>query len=128
MKVTRCTMFYFLVSPTIEAISPITKTVNESDNVVFFCNASGLPLPSITWSNHKSGTIMSSSGTRLVFNGVKRTDSGTYVCTAINGVVRNDTASTVLNVQCKSIILKMNLIYPSIRSSVCLSVCLSIVI
>ena len=98
-------MFSYIASPVIEAISPVNnKTVNESDSIIFYCNASGFPPPRIEWSKLEDETAVFPAGKELNITRVNRTDSGTYVCTAKNGVYPNATASTVLNVQCKFIL------------------------
>ena len=76
-------------------------TVNETNSVTIYCNATGLPQPIITWSKAGAESTVISSGTELVFSPVRRSDSGTYICTASNGAVSNASASITLNVQCK---------------------------
>mgnify|MGYP001792480276 CR=1 FL=1 len=95
-------LLIFLESPTIRTFIPLNKTVNESDSVYFYCNATGLPSPTITWYKIENGGAALVTNKEIIFNKVNRADSGTYVCTATNGVLGNATASTFLNVQCKS--------------------------
>lgn len=46
------------------------------------CEASGLPIPDITWT--KNDVTIKANGTRLVINDTKESDSGVYECTATN--------------------------------------------
>ncbi|XP_067052599.1 uncharacterized protein [Acropora muricata] len=59
----------------------------ENENVTITCNATGQPLPQITWSKFvgtlpKSRTYVSNGVIRI--RQVKKTDSGTYICEADN--------------------------------------------
>jgi len=59
----------------------------ENENVTITCNATGQPLPQITWSKSvgtlpKSRTYVSNGVIRI--RQVKKTDSGTYICEADN--------------------------------------------
>ena len=59
----------------------------ENENVAIKCNATGEPLPQITWSKSvgtlpKSRTYVSNGVIRM--HQVKRTDYGTYICEADN--------------------------------------------
>ena len=59
----------------------------ENENVAITCNATGQPLPQITWSKSvgtlpKSRTYLSNGVIRI--RQVKKTDSGTYICEAEN--------------------------------------------
>lgn len=91
----------FKVPPTIEILSPVKTIVNESDPVSFYCKASGFPQPTIAWSKLEDGTAIFPGGNDLNYTSVNRTDSGTYICTATNGVLGPATASATLLVQCK---------------------------
>ena len=87
---------FLLVPPSFTAKAD-NKTVNESDEVIFQCTATGNPVPKITW--RKDGRTVAEEGT-LRFT-AQRNDSGLYSCSVDNGL--NDTikAKTFLNVQCK---------------------------
>ena len=72
-------------------------------NVTLTCNASGDPLPSITWT--KIGVAhdqFNFTGHKLHILNVKRTDVGLYRCTANNGFGREATRVSVVNINCKA--------------------------
>ena len=73
-----------------------------------FCNASGNPVPTITWT--RNGSVLTSSVARISFGAesteltitrINRADSGEYRCVANNseGNVTSDAAT--LDVQCE---------------------------
>ena len=103
------------VSPTIETITPLSQAVNETDYVSIYRNASGLPQPSMTWTKLEEGANVLPAGNKLVFNRVNRTDDGTYVCTATNGVLNPATAVSIMYVQCKYYVLVFYLFIYKIR-------------
>ena len=65
--------------------------------VAFYCEATGNPTPTITWT--KDGKTVGERGT-LSF-ATNRDDSGEYMCSADNGLDAPITASVFLDVQCK---------------------------
>lgn len=72
-----------LVSPSIDYISQ-NITVNETDDVILFCNSTGNPSPNITWKFLDNSTKVT-FGERLSLQRVNRSQAGTYRCTATNG-------------------------------------------
>ena len=74
------------------------------------CNATGNPVPTISWNRdgspvNKDGRIsFSNEKKQLTIMNVSRIDSGEYRCVAENRV-GNDTSNATLNVQCKYSIL-----------------------
>ncbi|XP_062871277.1 basement membrane-specific heparan sulfate proteoglycan core protein isoform X2 [Trichomycterus rosablanca] len=65
---------------------PVTKEVNVGSNAVFPCNATGYPVPTITWSK-KGGELppkSSQDGHVLTVPDVTFEDAGAYVCKASN--------------------------------------------
>lgn len=64
-------------------------TVRKDSSLTLTCNASGFPPPRIYWERQHqmlpSGEKRRESD-RLVFSSVSRSDAGTYICTADNGV------------------------------------------
>ena len=99
--------FLTIVAPVITT-QPQVGPVTEGDNVTLFCNASGNPVPTITWT--RNGSVLTSSVARISFEAesreltitsINRTDSGEYRCAANNseGNVTSDAAT--LDVQCE---------------------------
>ena len=73
------------------------KRVIESAIVTFYCNATGNPVPNITWT--KDSKVVG-QGNKLSFP-TDRNRSGTYWCSADNGLNTIANASATLDVQCK---------------------------
>jgi len=77
------------------------------------CNASGEPVPTISWT--KDGSIISASGDsrisfvaenkELTITNVSRADEGEYRCLANNSLGNASSNAAFLNVQCKFIYL-----------------------
>ena len=99
--------FLIIVAPQI-ATQPQGGPVIQGQNVNFFCNASGNPVPTITWT--RNGSVLTSSVARISFGAesreltitsINRADSGEYRCVANNneGNVTSDAAT--LDVQCE---------------------------
>ena len=76
---------------------PINQTVNEDDQTIFHCAATGNPTPRITWI--KDGNTVG-KGDPLSFD-TKRNHTGEYWCSAENGLGLAINTSAYLNVQCK---------------------------
>ena len=99
--------FLIIVAPQI-ATQPQGGPVIEGQNVNLFCNASGKPVPTITWT--RNGSVLTSSVPRISFGAesreltitsINRGDSGEYRCVPNNseGNVTSDAAT--LDVQCE---------------------------
>ena len=78
--------------------------------MTFICNATGLPLPSITWSSNSSSSIPVQSGDDVVIDGTTRQsqitlsnlqldDFQNYTCTATNQY-GNDSETALLGSEC----------------------------
>ena len=96
-------------------------TVNEEETAFFTCQATGTPIPNISWyfngvpvdmGNTTKYTIsemllnaISKSSTLIVMN-VESYDVGIYTCKAVN-FASTDTSSGVLTVNGKNIIVHM---------------------
>ena len=76
---------------------PINQTVNEDDQTIFHCAATGNPTPRITWI--KDGQTVA-KGNTMSFK-ANRTRSGKYWCSAENGLNSTVNASANLDVKCK---------------------------
>ena len=69
---------------------PVNQIVGENDPFSIYCNATGNPLPSITWL--KAG-VQISFGNKLTVTKAQLKDNGTYSCLASNGIGIPSTAS-----------------------------------
>ena len=76
--------------------SPIT----EGSNTTLYCNATGNPVPVVTWIYQETGVIVSSTE-ELVFTSIDRSQAGSYKCHAFNGIGSNSTRKCSLDVFCK---------------------------
>ena len=81
------------------------QDVCEHSEVTLSCNATGKPEPNITWTRVRdngadSGSIQSKDG-YLVMANISRSSSGTYRCTAFNGVGEAVNQTVIVIVRCK---------------------------
>ncbi|XP_031568091.1 hemicentin-1-like [Actinia tenebrosa] len=90
---------YIYLPPKINTIHPQSITVNESNTITIFCNATGLPQPSITWTKADRNEEVISSGETLTIPSIRRNQTGVYVCTASNGVLGSASGNSSINVQ-----------------------------
>ena len=79
--------------------------VHEYSEVTLSCNATGKPEPNITWTRVRengadSGSLQSKDG-YLVMANISRSSSGTYRCTAFNGVGEAVNQTVMVIVRCK---------------------------
>lgn len=74
--------------------TPKNQSIAENKQVTFHCNATGHPIPEITWT--KDGMTVG-TGSKLTLT-VSRGDAGRYSCTAYNGVSAGIKASAYLRV------------------------------
>ena len=80
-----------------------TSQVDAGQSLTLTCNASGDPLPKITWTREgatQANQLVNAIGYRLYLVNVQKKDVGSYRCTANNGY---GTASSLalVNVRCK---------------------------
>ena len=96
-------MCLFLVAPFAEVI-PQTVTVIEGGNITLVCNISGVPAPSIYWTQIGSSKVVSHNSSLTIVN-VSRPGTPEnmiqYQCTASNGVETPATATVSVTVQCE---------------------------
>ena len=92
---------------------PQNVTKNEGEDVTLYCNATGVPKPSITWQKDNL-TInpsadfrisISQDGTQLNITNLNRTDIGEYKCVANNSEGSNTSTPATLTVKCMERIL-----------------------
>lgn len=84
-------------------VRPVSMvSLNQSERLLLFCNASGVPKPKIQWS--RGGILLPATGELLSIPDVQYTDKGTYTCTASNGIEPNATAQSVVTIYCKSFV------------------------
>ena len=86
----------FTVSSSIQPIED--EVIIEGGNVTLFCNASGMPSPTVSWI--KVSSSQRTSGSQLNFTNISRNEAGEYRCEASN-LCGNDSESATVDVQCK---------------------------
>ena len=100
-------LFLIIVAPLITT-QPQGGPVTEGNNVTLSCNASGNPVPTITWT--RNGSVVTSSVARISFGAESReltittintADSGEYRCVANNSVGNDTSDAATIDVQCK---------------------------
>ena len=82
------TIFFPLVEPTF-TIQPQNTEKFPQESVIFACNASGIPQPTITWFHNgkivtTTGRIQINSKKELKFTSLQSGDKGTVQCVATN--------------------------------------------
>ena len=100
-------MLLIIVAPLITT-QPQGGPVTEGDNVTLSCNASGNPVPSISWT--RNGSLLNSNVPRISFGAerrkltitsINRADSGEYRCVADSSVGNDTSDAATLDVKCK---------------------------
>lgn len=77
-------------------------TVNETDDVMLFCNSTGNPRPNITWTFQKGLQASNiKTGETLFLSDLSRDEAGAYGCTADNGVMGPKTVYVHITVNCE---------------------------
>jgi len=83
--------------------------MTEGGNLTLSCNATGNPVPTISWTRdgcpvNTSGRInFSENKKELTMTDLSRTESGEYRCVATNSLGNDTSNAATLNVQCKLI-------------------------
>jgi len=100
--------FLIIAGPLI-TIQPQGGPVTEGDNVTLSCNASGNPVPTISWT--RNGLLLLTSSLQrisfgaesreLTITSINRADSGEYRCVANNSEANVTSNLATLDVQCK---------------------------
>ena len=93
---------YFTVPPEITDPPELKPLLAIRENHTLICNASGDPLPNISWT--KDGIPVDRfyvTGYQLYLFDVKLEDVGSYRCTASNGYGDNVTSVTIVGIRCK---------------------------
>ena len=83
----------------------MNQTVPEGSDLQLFCEASGKPAPNITWTmvfSNGSESEVQHRGSTWNMTNIKRTNQGTYRCTAYNGAGNADSFVININVTCKN--------------------------
>ena len=91
-------------------VQPKAQTKTEGDNVTLSCNATGNPVPTISWTRDGS-PVETRKNARISFSddkkqftirNVNRTDSGEYRCVANNSLGNDTSSAAKVNIQCNS--------------------------
>ena len=81
--------------------------MKEGQNRTFYCNATGNPLPAISWKKdghsigNNSRISYSAESNELRIINVYRTDRGKYHCVASNSIGNASSHAATLAVECK---------------------------
>ena len=79
----------------------------EGENITLYCNATGNPEPSISWTkdgisiSSNSRISLSDDNKQLTITNVNRKDSGEYRCVAKNRVGNDTSDASTVYVHCK---------------------------
>ena len=92
--------------PTIQNVTGVPYPVCEESQVTLYCNVTGKPSPFVAWIN-ASGTVLqnSTSITSYTIPQVMRNDEGNYTCKASNTVGEAVDSTSILDVQCKFLLI-----------------------
>ena len=98
---------FTIVDKSVITTHPSNVTKTEGENVTLHCNATGYPLPTLSWTKDGSDIsnnprISFSTGKKqLAITKASRVDSGAYQCVATNSLGNDTSKSAVVDVQCK---------------------------
>ena len=93
-------------------------SIIEGHNATLHCNATGNPPPNINWIRKDTGDVLGTNE-QLTLTDVRRSEAGTYQCSAWNGIGNNSTRTCSVDVYCKpslSLIAKIVNFPPKSRS------------
>ena len=88
-----------------------STSVNESDNALLYCNATGNPVPNFSWIREKVRKVVSQNKT-LVLSTIKRNESGVYQCIAWNGIGNNIIKNCTVDVHCEFTFIFIVIVWP----------------
>ena len=107
-------------------IPPKVVSAKEGSSASFTCNASGIPLPNITWARKNEGSVneivadnvkykvtSTSGSSQLTIEDVSVEDQGYYLCNASN--FDSDLERAFLGVKCKFLFLIQELSYSIVQ-------------
>jgi len=103
-------MRVIVLAPAIITFVSRYQNLLEGSNMTLFCEATGRPTPNITWNRvleDSSNSKVVHYGPTLDFPNINRTDSGTYRCTAYNGIGKEADYVLKVNVTCKRFVRNM---------------------
>ena len=101
---------FCLVSPQI-ITKPQNATVNETNALLLFCNATGRPVPDISWLKDGQAIPGLLKNQTMKIEGVTKKDAGVYTCSASSRAGRPASASAFVSVQCKWCVKKSRIMY-----------------
>ena len=93
-------MNVFFTAPATIVTQEGNKTPDEGENVLVYCNVTGIPETTVMWKNVKTGEII--EGNLLNITNITRAQAGEYKCTA-NNTCGVDSTMANIDVQCKKI-------------------------
>ena len=88
-------------------VHPKAETTTEGNNLILFCNATGNPVPTVSWTkdgspiSSNSRISLSDDNKQLTITNVNRTDSGEYRCVASNSLGNDTSSAATVDVLCK---------------------------
>ena len=98
--------FFFIDRPEI-ITHPKNFTIEEGLPMTLFCNATGNPPPTLSWTkdgsplNDTQGITFSGDNETLSIASINRSESGNYRCVARNGLEHDLSNPAKVDVQCK---------------------------
>ena len=98
--------FFFTDQPEI-ITHPKNVTLEEGLTMTLFCNATGNPPPTLSWTkdgspiNNNQGIPFSGDNKTLFIASINRSESGNYRCVARNGLGNDLSNPAKVDVQCK---------------------------
>ena len=100
-------------SPRIDVVLPIHQLVNETDTFEIFCNATGHPTPTVSWTKVGNNGTIYPTGVTLRVEKADKSDFGTYKCTAVSVRGENVTAEASVELDhCESMLSHLEFITP----------------